>query len=124
MDAVRHLGCWKEAYLDVPHAGDQIFYLHTEFGEDVLICGGYALIIESKQHRLAAEFYFRFQFGHVFSYGNLPVCDRTKFQPNDTETICTTVPNDPLTDPTRKHPKWRNHTSDREQTTLCIAMLS
>jgi len=34
--------------------------------------------LNSKQRPLASEFYFRFQFRYVCSYGNLPVCDHIR----------------------------------------------
>jgi len=104
----------------IPHAGDPIFYLYIKFGEDILIGGGdMSLKLNAKQRSLAAEFYFRFLFLHVF-LRHLYLCQDTKFQPNDrhrpviASNALFTNPSSPSYVLCGKHPKWRNRTSDRE----------
>jgi len=92
---IRHLGCLKEAYLDHSTRRGPVFYLWTKYDKDTLIGGGdMSLKLNSKLRPLAVDFYFQFQFWHVFLC-DLHMHDHTNFQPNDTETGVT-VPTDPF----------------------------
>jgi len=95
MAAVRHFECLK---VDLDTQGDPIFYLHTEYGEGILI-GGVDMPPKSnsKQRPLAVKFFFWFQFWHVSSNGNLRVCDHTNLSQVTHRPV--TVSNAPLTRP-------------------------
>jgi len=76
MAAVRQIGFSKETYFGYfTHWAEVelITYISTKFPENMLIG---AEIFETGPR--AAEFYFPFQFWQVLSFGDYPLCHRTK----------------------------------------------
>jgi len=83
--AICQIGFSKEMRLDnsTPWGRKLITYIPTKFRKKYLDRGQrYAPKTKFKTGPLHAEFYFRFRFWQMSSFGDLPVYDFTKFQEN------------------------------------------
>jgi len=82
MAAVHQIGFSKELYLDhSTHLGSPLFTYQPNFRDRGQ---RYAPKTKFETGRLPAEFYFRFQFWQVSSFGDLPAYHATKFYENRT----------------------------------------
>jgi len=80
-DASCQTGFSKESYLDKStHLGSPMSTYPPNFVKTPWSGQRYAPKTKFEMDPLAAEFYFRFQFWQVSSFGDLPVYDPTKFQ--------------------------------------------
>jgi len=100
---------------------DPIFYLHTKFGEDILIGGGDMPPKLNSKHTSGGGIPLPVAILTSVLLRGRPMCVHTKFQPNDIQTDdCSQwyINKVYLVSmgevPTRKHPKWRKRTSDRK----------
>jgi len=96
--------------------GKSHFYLLAKFGKDILIDGGdVPPKLNSKQHLLAAEFYFLFQFLYVSFYGIVTCTIIQHFSQMTHWTIHQTEFDILISmseEPTQMHLNWQNCTSD------------
>jgi len=106
------LDVWRQRVWTTPQVEGPHFYQHNKFGEDILICGGVCHRSWIRKTPSSVEFYFRFQFRHVFLWESScawPYEILTKWY---TDRCPGAVEMGEVQ--TRKHSKWRHRTSNSE----------